>query len=80
MKNTFKGSMVMENTNGRSDVKFSRWTKYGKDRVYVSYGSKGHDAGYIDLSAETPEYICNSSFDRNVVIDCVNRLIAEFTF
>ena len=52
----------MSNTEGRSDVTFSRWTRYGKDRVYVSYGSKGHPAGYIDVAGETPEYICESRY------------------
>ena len=80
MKKLFTKQMIMENTNGRSDVKFSRWTKYGKDRIYVSYGSKGHAAGYIDLIGDKPEYICDSSFDRNVVIDCVNRLLDEYRF
>lgn len=80
MKELFKKSMTMENTNGRSDVRFSRWTKYGKDRIYVSYGSKGHQAGYIDLTVDKPEYICDSTFDCNIVIDCVNRLLAEYRF
>ena len=79
-KTLFKGRLTMSNTEGRSDVTFSRWTRYGKDRVYVSYGSKGHPAGYIDVAGETPEYICESTFDRNIVIDCVNRLLADYRF
>ncbi len=80
MKELFKRQLTMENTNGRSDVKFNRWTKYGKDRIYVSYGSKGHDAGYIDLIGDQPTYICNSSFDRNIVNDCVERLLNKYRF
>ena len=79
-KTLFKSRLTMSNTEGRSDVTFSRWTRYGKDRVYVSYGSKGHPAGYIDVAGETPEYICESTFDRNIVIDCVNRLLADYRF
>ena len=79
-KTLFKSRLTMSNTEGRSDVTFSRWTRYGKDRVYVSYGSKGHPAGYIDVAADQPEYSCDSTFDRNIVIDCVNRLLADYRF
>lgn len=79
-KTLFKGRLTMSNTEGRSDVTFSRWTRYGKDRVYVSYGSKGHPTGYIDVAGETPEYICDSKFDRNVVIDCVNTFLNAYKF
>ena len=80
MKERFTNRMTLENTDGRSDVHFNRWTKYGKDRIYVSYGSKGHSAGYIDLIGDKPEYICDSSFDRGIVIDCVNTVINNYRF
>lgn len=78
-KPLFKGKLTMDN-NGHAEIKFSRWTKHDKDRVYVSYGSKGHDAGYIDLTSDTPEYICDNDFDRNIVIDCVEQFITTYRF
>lgn len=46
-KKIFEGSAIIG--KGWEAKKFSRWTKYGKDRIYISRDDGKKSYGYIDL-------------------------------
>lgn len=52
------------------DLIETRWTRYGKDRVYVAAGD-GAKVGYVDLVAGTVETLA-PGYDA-VMNDCLHR-------
>jgi hypothetical protein len=60
-------------TAGVSDLIETRWTRYGKDRVYVA-ASNGAKVGYVDLVAGSIEVLAPGYDD--VLQGCLRRWLA----
>lgn len=57
MKKLFDEPVIIEGVF--SDKKFARWTKYGKDRIYINREDGKKTYGYIDLLHDN-KLVCSS--------------------
>ena len=65
MKEFTKATIVVGEGLGATEYIFTKWEKYGKSRIYVSYRGK-RSCGYIDL-ADNSDHVEDNEFAQEAV-------------